>query len=380
MIAPRRLVLLGAGHAHVLALREFMRAPPPDTQITLITREILAPYSGMLPGVVAGHYAPREALIDTGPLARALGATLLQDEVVALDPMRRLVFCASGMEVAYDLLSIDTGSRPHMETVPGARDHAVPVKPIDGFLERSSDLDDLFRKHDHRLNVAVVGGGAGGTELAFAINHRLRKLAQLETGNADNVCVTLVTGSHGLLPGFSTSFRTRVLQALSTRQVQLRADVRVTRIDASQLELDDGAMLPADKVFWATQAAPGTWIAKSGVATDDGGFLKVLASLRSSSHPEIFGAGDTIAFGPRNLPKSGVYAVRQGPVLADNLRRLLDGRDTQDYVPQTSVLYLLSTGDKHAIASWKGTQVAGKWCWFWKDWIDRKFVGGFSAR
>lgn len=370
---PPHVVLAGAGHAHVIAMRHLAKAPL-AARVTVVTREILTPYSGMLPGVIAGHYAARDAMIDTRPLARALGATLIGAEIIGLDASARRLRLASGATLDYDVLSLDIGSRPNTAETPGAARHATPVKPIDGLLARFTEIERRFVARGHSGRIAVVGGGAGGVELAFAVNHRLRQLARDGAG----VRVSVVAGAHGLLAGFPAGFRRRAQHALTSRRIDVVAGRRVIAVEAGALMLEGGASLEVDEVLWTTQAAAASWLARSGLAVDDGGFVRIDASLRSISHPEIFAAGDIACFEPQPLPKSGVYAVRQGPVLAANLRAALGSHAHAAFRPQANVLYLLSTGDRHAIATRNGLSLCGKGFWYLKDWIDRRFVDAFA--
>lgn len=371
------LVLAGAGHAHVIAMRELMKSRP-AARITLVTREILTPYSGMLPGVIAGHYDARDAMIDTRPLARALDATLVGDEIVGLDLQARRLRLASGAVLDYDVLSIDVGSRPNTGDVPGAAEHAAPVKPIDGWIARFAKIEAAFVERGHRGRIAVVGGGAGGVELALAINHRLRRLARRAGADENDTCVMVVTGWHGLLPGFPAGFRRRAQKALADRDVTFHAGERVVRVEAGGLMLEGGMRLAADDIVWTTQAAAAPWLADSGLAVDRHGFIRVDETLRSISHRDVFAAGDIACFEPKALPKSGVYAVRQGPIVAKNLRAALGSHAATAFTPQENVLYLLSTGDRHALATRNGLSLSGKGFWYLKDYIDRRFIAQFD--
>ncbi|MDB5594830.1 MAG: selenide, water dikinase SelD [Hyphomicrobiales bacterium] len=375
----QHLVLAGAGHAHVIALRAFIKHPPANMRITLVTREVMTPYSGMLPGVIAGHYPAGAALIDTRPLAQAAGAELVEDEVTGLDPTARRVALKSGGSIGYDFLSIDVGSQPTMLDVPGAVERVIPVKPIDHLLREFAGLEERFRLRGHQGRIAVVGGGAGGTELAFSISHRLRETARLAGVDPSRTQVTIIAGERGLLPDFPAGFRSRVARALEKRHLLVRPGQRVRRVEAGCLFLDDGARVSADEILWTTQAAAASWIAVSGLATDDAGFIAVDAHLRSLSHDNVFAAGDVASFTPRAIPKSGVYAVRAGPVLAENLRCAAARCGLQEFKPQEHVLYILSTGDRNAVATRNGISVSGRICWMLKDWIDRGFISRFTV-
>jgi len=368
----KTVVLVGAGHAHVAVLRDFGLKPIPGIRLILVTREIRAPYSGMLPGHVAGHYRADDILIDTVPLARFAGATLHLDEAIGLDVPNRRVMRRNGPPLPYDIVSLDIGSRPNTADVPGAAEHALPVKPIDGFLPRFAAL--RARVLDgHSRHVLLVGGGAGGVELLLATEHRLRHDAG---GDAGALRFTLLSDGD-ILAGFPDGFRARFRAILDARGIALLTDARVVAVEAGAVTLEDGRRIAADEILWTTQAAPAAWLADTGLALDPRGFLRVDATLRAVGRDDIFAAGDTIAFDPRPIPRSGVHAVRAGPVLAGNIRAALAGTAPHPYVPQRDALYLVSTGPQHAVGTRNGIVLGGRWVWRCKDWIDRRFMRRF---
>jgi selenide,water dikinase len=369
------VVLVGAGHAHVEVLRNFGMKPVPGLRLTLITREVDTPYSGMLPGHVAGHYAADEILIDTGPLARFAGARLFQDEAVGLDTVNRQVICRDRPPVPYDILSLDIGSRPNTGGVPGAAEHAIPVKPIDGFLPRFAALRARVLEGRSR-HVLMVGAGAGGVELLLSVEHRLRRDLGAAGGDPAALRFTLLSGGDEILPAFPPAFRARFRRVLAARGVAVRTGRRVASVDAAgvTLEGDPPEHLAAEEVLWTTEAAPAAWLAETGLPLDPRGFLRVDAMLRPPGHSDIFAAGDTVAFDPRPIPRSGVYAVRAGPVLAGNIRAVLAGCDPRPYRPQRDALYIVSTGEPYAIGTRNGLVAEGGWAWRLKDRIDRRFM------
>src|SRR6266545_2949057 len=372
------VVLVGAGHSHVTVLRMFGMKPIPGVRFTLISREVHTPYSGMLPGLIAGHYDVDDAHIDTGPLTRLAGARLYQDEVVDLDLAGRRVICRHRPPVPYDLLSFNIGSTPNTADVPGASEHAIPVKPIDGFLGRFEALKARVLARRGRVRVALVGAGAGGVELLLSVEHRLRREVTHAGLDAKALSFVLVSDVADILPSFPAAFRARFSAILAARGIAVVTSAPVTRVEAGRLVLDGHAPVEADEILWTTQAAPARWLAKTGLPLDAGGFLKVDDTLRVAGRDDVFAAGDTIAFAARALPKSGVYAVRAGPVLADNIRRSLTGRSLRPFRPQREALYLVSTGDRHALGTRNGLTVEGAWVWRWKDWIDRRFMRKFN--
>jgi selenide, water dikinase len=372
------VVLVGAGHSHVTVLRMFGMKPIPGVRLTLISREVHTPYSGMLPGLIAGHYGFDDAHIDTGPLTRFAGARLYQDEVVDLDLAGRHVICRRRPPVPYDLLSLNIGSTPNTADVPGASEHAIPVKPIDGFLQRFEALQARVLARKGRAAVALVGAGAGGVELLLAVEHRLRQSVTRAGFDAGGLSFVLISDVADILPSFPAAFRARFHAILAARGIAVITGAPVTRVEAGRLMLAGYGPVAADEILWTTQAAPARWLAKAGLPLDARGFLRVDETLRVAGHDNVFAAGDTIAFSGRELPKSGVYAVRAGPALAENIRRTLTGRSLRRFRPQREALYLVSTGGRHAVGARNGLVVEGAWVWRWKDWIDRRFMRKFN--
>jgi selenide,water dikinase len=372
------VVLVGAGHAHVTVLRKFGMKPIPGVRFTLITREVHTPYSGMLPGFIAGNYSFDEAHIDTGPLARLAQARLFQDEVTGIDTVNRFVICKSRPPVAYDLLSLNPGSTPNTSSVPGASEFAIPVKPIDGFIARFDSLVTRAIARKGRLRVALVGAGAGGVELLLSVERRLRR--EIANAGFDTAGLSLVLISEGphILPNYPERFRHHFESIFAARGISIVTDARVVRVEAGKLLLDGRAGVDADEILWTTQAAPAGWLQTCGLPLEERGFLKVGRDLQVENRAGVFAAGDTISFAGRSLPKSGVYAVRAGPVLAANIRNALTGRKLRPFRPQRHALYLVSDGERSAVGTRNGLVVAGSWVWRWKDRIDRRFMERFN--
>jgi selenide,water dikinase len=317
----------------------------------------------MLPGLLAGHYGFEDTHIDLARLCQWAGVRLLRDTVTGLDPTRRLLFCEERGEVAYDILSLDIGSQPELDSVPGAREHAVPVKPVAGLWQRWSQLSDAELSGQR---IAVVGGGAGSVEVVLAMAHRLPR-AQF----------SLYSGASELLPGYSGGARRAAEQALAKHSVALHVGQRVARVSAGELHFEGGPSAQFDTLIWCTGAAAAPWIAASRLPVDERGFMLIDDTLQSTGWPEIFGAGDIATQHRHPRPKAGVYAVRQGPVLAHNLRAFSLGQPLREHRPQRRFLSLLSLGDRSAVAERHGLSARGAWVWRWKDRIDREFMDRF---
>lgn len=372
------LVLVGGGHAHVAVLKSFGMEPMPGVRVTLITRDIHTPYSGMLPGFVAGHYGFDDMHVDLGPLARFAGAALIHDEAVGLDLANRRVICRDRPPLAYDVLSLDVGAAPDLSALPGAETHAVPIKPIGSFLARFEKLRARVRERRLPTRIGVVGAGAAGVEIVLALRHRLRaELAGLGR-DPDILEFHLIGTFPEPLPAFPAVARAQARRLLEARGVHLHFGQAASLIEPGCVRLADGQAIDLDEILLATPAAAAPWPKASGLAVDDNGFVQVDETLRSLSHPEIFATGDIADMIRSPRPKAGVFAVRQGPALAENLRRALAARPLRPFRPQRRYLAILSAGDKYALAARGGFTLEGAWVWRWKDWIDRRWMRRYS--
>ena len=371
------LVLVGGGHAHVTVLKRQGMKPVPGLRITLITRDIHTPYSGMLPGYIAGHYDYDDCHIDLGPLARFAGARLYHAEVDKLDIKNKKVYAPGRPPVSYDLLSINTGSRPSSINIPGVDEFALAAKPIDIFLQKWDRLIERIRTTTGTFRVVVVGGGAGGVELALSTQHRLQQMLKDTGQDPARLHYTLLARSDGIMFAHNQGVRRRFERIFAERNISIRTHTEVTEVKSDRVILQDGGFISAEAVIWVTTAAAPGWPAKAGLAVDEAGFIKVDANLQSLSHEGIFAAGD-IASLPDPRPKSGVFAVRQGPVLSDNLRAAATGGRLRPYRAQKNFLGLISTGDKYAIASRGGWSYESAWLWQYKNWIDVRFMAKFN--
>ena len=355
----KQLLLVGGGHSHLAVLKSFGDMPAESVQLTLLSPRRHALYSGMVPGAIAGHYRPEDCRIDLRPLAARAGARFLEDSAVGVDPARREVITASGERLPYDFLSLDIGSAAGEP--PGAGEHALRVHPVEPFLAGWERLRDSARKGEFR-RIAVVGGGAAGIEVLLAMQRGL-----------DGVAVEFALFSElPILAGQGA--RRRMVRILGARGVPVHSGRKVVAFGKDGLELDGGERFEAQAAVWATGARAPSWIARGGLATDALGFVSVSDTLQSRSCPEIFAAGDVATVIGEPMPKSGVYAVRQGPVLARNLRLALAGEAPERFRPPSRSLSLISCGDRYAVASWGWFSLEGVWVWRWKDRIDRRFV------
>jgi selenide,water dikinase len=363
------IVLVGGGHAHVHVLAAFAMQPVPGVRLTLVTRDLSTPYSGMLPGVVAGLYAPGQAHIDLVRLTAATGSRLIHAEAVGLDRARKHLLLAGRPPLAYDLLSFDVGIAPALDKIAGAAEHAIAVKPIGLFLDKFDRLLERCRDSAGPRRIVTIGGGAGGVELLLSVRSRLlHETRQIPAAFS----FALVTEGE-ILATHTTRVRAAFRRVFAERGIALYENRRACAVTANAVRLADGQTISADAVLVTTDAAAPRWFAGTGMALDRGGFLAVSETLQTANDPDVFAAGDCAALAtPRE--KAGVYAVRAGAPLARNLRRRVRGEALKPWHPQQRHLALISTGERYAIASRGALKAEGAWLWTVKDWIDRRWM------
>ncbi len=383
------LVLIGGGHSHAIVLKLFGIRPLPGVRITLITEAANTPYTGMLPGHVAGFYSVEECHIDLRPLAEFAQAQLYVDQAIALDLVRKQVICAHRPAVGFDLLSIDIGSTPTLPDLPGVANYSLPAKPIRRFLEHWQRLvAQVSQQPQKRLRIAVVGGGTGGVELSLAVQRQLHQILQAAHQPLSNLEMHLFHRGDQVMPGHSPWMRHRLQKILIQRGIALHLQETVCEVQKSPnltVGCVSGLEIAVDYIIWVTQASAPDWLVKAGLATDAQGFVQVDDTLRSLSHPFVFAAGDIAAMVNHPRPKAGVFAVRQGKPLFQNLRRVLQDQPLKAYHPQKNYLSLIGTSVSAADPSFN-TAIASRgilaWesplIWRWKDWIDRRFMQRFQ--
>jgi selenide,water dikinase len=372
------LVLVGGGHTHAIALRMFGMKPIPGVRLTLITDASDTPYSGMLPGHVAGFYTYAECHIDLRPLAQFAGAQLYIDRVVGLDLETKRVICATRPPVAFDLLSIDIGSTPKMPDLNGDLAAIIPAKPVAQLLKKWDQVvQQVAQDPTSPICLGIVGGGAGGVELALNMQHRLQEILQVANQPLTNLNIHLLQRDAELLPNHNRWVRQHFRKLMTQRNIQLHLQEEVEAIKHHSLRCKSGLTVKCDFIFWVTQASAPDWLGKAGLAVDQDGFVLVNDELRSS-HAQVFAAGDIATMVNYPRPKAGVFAVRQGKPLFQNLRRALEGKPPKPFHPQKQYLSLIGTGNGAAVASRGPFGFQSSLLWQWKEHIDRAFMQRFS--
>lgn len=357
------MALIGGGHAHVAVLADWAKRGLPAPRTLVLTPEPHLRYSGMVPGWISGEHSSEAGLVDLVGLAKAAGAELVLDRCVAIDPMSRTILTLENGVISFEFASIDTGGVGRASKVLGEDPRLLDVRPIGSFVEALEERQMAGKR------IAVIGGGGGGVELAFALRNR--------AASGEPPEVTLIAGEAGLMPGFSAGVRHRVESELK------RQSIAVVEVDAW---IERGVLMAgevevhADLVVAAIGSGAPDWPRASGLDVDEAGYIAVDAQQRSTSHPHIFAAGDCAQRMDLPVDHSGVHAVHTGPVLAANLRAVLSGAEPQRiYTPRPASLYLLSTANGEAIASYGRFSSQGRWVARLKAWIDKRWIARYAA-
>ncbi|MDH5480936.1 MAG: FAD-dependent oxidoreductase, partial [Nitrosomonas sp.] len=341
----KHLVLIGGGHSHVIVIKQLGMNPLPEIRITLISENTYTPYSGMLPGLIAGHYNFDDCHIDLRKLCQWAGIRFICNTVKRLDPEEKKIICHQYPSLSYDLLSINTGSQPRLHTINGALQYGHAVKPVKDFLSQWQQWLKSSAATSKTNQILMVGGGAAGVEVLLAMHYHIHSTSKIRSN------FTLICSDKNILSTHNKRVQDFFLQHLNRLGIKIITNQKVTAITAHQVLLTDCQILDADFVTLAIDAGAQSWLTESGVQCDNKGFIQVDKYLRSISHPDIFAVGDSAAFTPSPLPKAGVYAVRQGPILTRNLIATLKKHALRPFKPQHRFLSLLATGKRHAVAS-----------------------------
>ena len=369
------IVLLGAGHTHAHIIRMWRMQPIPQTRLTCISDHTVATYSGMLAGTLAGDYQPDDMEIDLLRLCASCGVRFIHGKVEGHDVEGQRLLLKNRPAVNYDLLSVGIGSRP---TLPPGGEQGLSIKPMQTFLPRlRATIDDtLSQTSDKPLQIAIGGGGASGVEIAFCLQQFFK------TYYADSTppSITLVDGDEQVLADMPPRTQKLANRELQRRGIQLRLNSRIVKVEANRkLLFEDGQQWQPDIILWATSAKPPALLRRLELPLDERGFLLTRNTLQSTGSDRVFAVGDTGTVEGEQYAKAGVYAVRQGPPLWENLHSKIKKEPLLKWKPQSTFLTLLNTGDRQAILSYKGFSFHAGWCWRLKNRIDTKFMAMYQS-
>ncbi len=372
-LPSKDVVLLGLGHTNTHVLRMWRMKRIRDAQLTCVSDFSIVTYSGMLPGVLAGQYPPKRMEIDLVRLCAAVGARLIVGEVTGLDVDNRQIHFEDRPSLPFDVLSIGVGSVPRLGGAEFQGGTVLPIKPMQTFLRRFQKAVEEKHVAGRPLRVTIVGGGVGGNEIAFCLPARLRSLL----GDA-TFQISLVDAHDRLAAGTLDKTADLVKRLLEERGVRTYLGRRVETVDDNGLSLEGGELVESDLIVWATGAAPSPLLTRLKLPTDKRGFLLTRPTLQTTADAPIFVVGDCGTIEGSTTPKAGVYAVRQGPILWQNIRHTLQRKPLKIFKPQKGFLKLINTGDGKAIAEYLGMTIRSRLSWWIKDGIDRKFMDKYQ--
>eukprot|EP00960_Hanusia_phi_P073843 768100-Hanusia_phi.AAC.4 len=380
------IVLIGGGHAHAYVLKSLGMDPMPGVQVTLITRDVETPYSGMIPGHVAGFYTKEECHIDLIKLGNFAKARIIHGEACGIDPEKKIVKIKGRPDLSYDVLSINIGSAPKLGDVSHKiqDSHVTPVKPIDGFSARWDYIVSrakVLGEKKEGIRLAVVGGGAGGVELALSMQARLRKEFSKLGADPRLVDVTLISRNDVVMPSHSKMVQGIFMKLLKDRKINLVLGKEAVDVKNKTVICNDGTEVVFDECVWCTQAGAQPWLKETGLKLDKDGFIQIQETLESVNIQDVFSVGDICTMVNHPRPKAGVFAVRGGPPLTRNIRNKILGKPLEKWIPQKDFLGIIGTGEPTQCVASRGTLgIEGAWLWELKDWIDRTWMTGYSSR
>ncbi len=340
-------------------------------RVTLVSPSEYHYYSGMGPGMLAGTYRPQQVRFQIRDMVEERGADFVEDSVARIDPSTRTLRLESGVELGYDAVSFNTGSYvPTDPMVPEPQENVFPVKPIFRLLEAQALIRRRIQDGES-VRILVVGGGAAGVEMAGNVS----RLVEQTGGRCE---VTLVAGRR-LLHAYPDRARAAALASFNARMIRLLEGAFVERLDCSIASLSYGQSIPYDVAFAAVGVRPYPLFRDSGMPAGENGGLLVNEHLQSVEHPGVFGGGDCISFSPKPLDKVGVYAVRENPILRDNLLASLEGGSLRSFEPQEHYMLIFNMGDGTGIFVRRSLVWRGKIVFRLKNYIDLRFMRRFQV-
>jgi len=363
----KTVVLVGAGNAHLVFIRRWKMRPLAGVAVVLVNEAAVVPYSAMVPAHIGGEYPLDAITIDLVRLCQSAKVRFVPERAAGVDPAGRRVLFAGRPALVYDVLSLGLGSLPARPDDAAASDASLVLRPLGDLLRQIDALEKRLRQRPGPFRLAIVGGGASGCELALALHKRL--------GRHPGFRLMLLQGNPRLLPEFPAAAARVFERAFQGRGIDFRLDARVSGGGDGFVLLEGGGRVECDAVLWATQAASHRLLRNAGLPVDAAGFLRVHDTLQSVADPAVFGTGDCVTFESRpKLPKNGVYAVREGAVLFDNVAAFLDEKPLRPFRPRPFVLTLLNTADGRAVLRYGPLALTGRWARRLKDRIDRAWM------
>lgn len=367
----KTVFLVGGGHSNIQVLHRLGKIKKRQFQLTLFSDVQFAPYSGMIPAYLAGDWNLDDLHFDLKKICDRYGFSFIQQKVSKISASQNQIQLHNGEIHHYDICSVNIGIQPvTLPISPSAAHKTLTVKPISEFLRKWNEVQmKLFRDPEfHSLN--IIGGGAAAFEIAIACRRKFPN---------PMYPIRLLAGRRGLLSHTNSRTRKLAKRSLEFHKIETVESSHVIEITDEGIVLEDGRLLQSSLALICTSASAPELFKRSELPIDENGFLKVNESLQVPGFENLFAAGDCVRFLPRPLPKAGVFAVRQGPVLEQNIVASIDGKNSKTtYVPQSRHLSLLVSGHHQAIASYGDIALVGLLPWKLKQMLDLSFMKRFQ--
>jgi NADH dehydrogenase FAD-containing subunit len=257
-----------------------------------------------------------------------------------------------------------------MDLVPGAAEEAYPVKPIESLENVRQDI--LDRIENGIPKILVIGAGPAGVELAGNI----WRLVNEHNRNAE---IILASSRDDVLPSLSEKVRSLAHESLVGRGIRIVPNFRAASMNKGSVLSQSGDTIAYDIAVLTIGIMPKQIFNTSGLETAADGSLMVNDYLQSISHPEVFGGGDCITVKKKHLDRVGVYAVREAPVIFNNLMACLKQEPIKEFSPQQQYLLIFNLGDGNGIFVRHPIVIKAKWAFTLKDYIDRRFMSMFQV-
>lgn len=370
----KHLVFVGGGHSHAIALKEWGKKKLAGVKVTLISNVKDAPYSGMLPGLIAGYYSYEATHINLEKLAQFAEIDLMIEEVINIDPEQRQVICQSGAIIKFDVLAIDIGITPQDTQIKGAKLYAIPAKPVPYLLEKWQEIINSCQENPSApITINIIGAGAGGVELSLNMHQRLSRILAPE-----KLTINLIHRGSKILSHQNQRASNLLTHILKQKKINLYLETEIAEVQPQQVISKSGKKFNYNYTFLVTNAQPAVWLKNSQIITDQQGFIITKNTLQTINHPYIFATGDIANIHNFPCPKAGVFAVKQGKPLFKNILNYLSDQPLINYIPQQKYLNIIGTGEKNAVAIWDGIICRSPLLWNLKEWLDFNFMNQFK--
>ena len=368
------LVFIGGGHSHVIAIKEWGKKKMAGVKVTLISNVKYTPYSGMLPGFIAGYYDYEDTHINLEKLAQFAGIELIIDEVIDIKPEKKKVICQSSKIIDFDVLAIDIGSTPQKTEIKGAKLYTIPAKPIPYLLEKWQEIVTYCQGNpSSSLTISIIGGGAGGVELSLNMHQRLSHILAPE-----KLTINLIHRGEKILNHQNQWASNQLTHILNKRKIKLHLETEIKEVKAQTVITKFDQKISSDYTFLVTNPQPALWLKNNKIVTDKKGFILVKNTLQTINYHNIFATGDIATIQNTPCPKAGVFAVKQGKPLFKNICRYLRSQPLISYRPQYKYLNIIGTGEEKAVGVWGKISCSSSWLWSLKEWLDFNFMNQFK--